>query len=125
MENYLGVNIAKLPDEQGFEMSQPFLIDRIITAINFDSTTTKSARDNVPVDFPLLNKDVDGPARKARWKYRGLIDMLGCLQGTSRQDIVTVTHQCAGFNNDPKLSYEQAVTKIVRYLLDTWGGIRA
>ena len=119
LENYLGVNIAKLPDEQGFEMSQPFLIDRIITAINFDSTTTKSARDNVPVGFPLLNKDVDGPARKARWKYRGLIGMLGYLQGTSRPDIAMATHQCARFNNDPKLSHERAVKKIVRYLLDT------
>ena len=29
LENYLGVNIAKFPDGKGFEMSQPFLIDRI------------------------------------------------------------------------------------------------
>ena len=44
--------------------------------------TTKGAIDNVPVDYPLLNKDVEGPARKAKWKYRGLIGMLGYLQGT-------------------------------------------
>ena len=119
LENYLGVNIAKLPGGEGFEMSQPFLIDRIIKAINFDSTTTKSARDNVPAVYPLLNKDVDGPARKAHWKYRGLIGMLGYLQGTSRPDIAMATHQCARFNNDPKLSHDRAVKKIVRYLLDT------
>ena len=28
-------------------------------------------------------------------------------------------HQCARFNNDPKLSHERAVKRIVRYLLDT------
>ena len=66
LDNYLGVNIAKLPDGKCFEMSQLFLIDRIIKAINFDSTTTKSARDNGTVDFPLLNKDVDGPAQNTR-----------------------------------------------------------
>ena len=31
-------------------------------------TTTKSARDKVPVGFPLLNKDVDGTAQKVCWK---------------------------------------------------------
>ena len=56
---YLGVSTAKLPDEKGFEMSEPFLIDILIKAVNFDSTTTKSARDNVPVGFPLLNKAMD------------------------------------------------------------------
>ena len=30
-----------------------------------------------------------------------------------------VTHKCARFNNDPYLSYEQSVKRIVRYLLDT------
>ena len=29
------------------------------------------------------------------------------------------THQCARFDNNPKLSYERAVKKIIRYLLDT------
>ena len=56
-------------------MSQPFLIDRIIEAIGFDLATTKGARDNVPVGYSLLNKDIDGPLRKARLKYRGLIGM--------------------------------------------------
>ena len=45
--------------------------------------------------------------------------MLGYLQGTSRPDLSIPTHQCARFNNDPKLSHARAVKKIVRYLLDT------
>ena len=69
LESYLGVCISKLPGGKSFEMSQPFLIDRNIKAIGFDLATTKGARDNVPVGYPLLNKDIDGSPRKARWKY--------------------------------------------------------
>ena len=119
LESYLGVCISKLPGGKSFEMSQPFLIDRIIKAIGFDLATTKGARDNVPVGYPLLNKDTDGPLRKAKWKYRTLIRMLGYLQGTTRPDISMATHQCARFNNDPRLYHERAVKKIVRYLLDS------
>ena len=77
LESYLGVCISKLPGGKGFEISKPFLIDRTIKAVGFDLATTKSARDNVPVGYPLLNKDMDGPPRKAKWKYRDLIGMLG------------------------------------------------
>ena len=45
--------------------------------------------------------------------------MLGYLQGTTRPDISMATHQCARFNNDPKLSHDRAVKRIVKYLLDT------
>ena len=119
LESYLGVCISKLSGTEGFIMSQPFLIDRLIKAIGFDLSTTNGSRDNVPASYPLLGKDVDGPVRKAKWKYRGIIGMLGYLQNTTRPDISMATHQCARFNNDPKLSHERAVKKIVRYLLDT------
>ena len=45
--------------------------------------------------------------------------MLRYLQGTTRLDITMATHQCAIFNNDPHLSYEQSVKRVGRYLLDT------
>ena len=45
---YLGVSMDMLPDGSGFIMSQPFLLDRIIKAVDFDSVTTKIARDSVP-----------------------------------------------------------------------------
>ena len=98
---------------------KPFLIDRVIQALNFDPKTTKSATNNTPAGYPLLNKDENGPTRKASWKYRGIIGMLGYLQGTTRPDIAMATHQCARFNNDPRLSHEQAVKRIGIYLLDT------
>ena len=100
LESYLEDSIAKLTGNAGVEMSQPFLIDRITKAIGFEMATTKGARDNVPVAYPLLNKDIDGPARKGKWKYRGLIGIFGYLQGTAtRPDISMANNQCARFSN--------------------------
>ena len=93
MNSYFGVDISPLPDKKGFTLSQPFLIDRVIQALNFDPKTTKSATNNTPAGYPLLNKDENGPSRKASWKYRGIIGMLGYLQGTKRPDIAMATHQ--------------------------------
>ena len=36
MNLYLGVDISSFPDKKGFTLSQPFLIDRVIQALNFD-----------------------------------------------------------------------------------------
>ena len=119
MSSYLGVDVSRLPDGNGFTLAQPYLIQRIIEALNLDPATTKSPRGNTPVAYPLLNKDPDGLPRQAMWKYRSVIGMLGYLQNTSRPDIAMATHQCARFNNDPKLSHERAVKRIGKYLLDT------
>ena len=48
MNSYLGVDIYSFPDKKGFNLSQPFLIDRVIQALNFDPKTTKSATNNTP-----------------------------------------------------------------------------
>ena len=66
---YIGVDISPFPDKKGFTLSQPLLIDRVIQALNFDPKTTKSATNNTPAGDPLLNKDENGPAGKASWKY--------------------------------------------------------
>ena len=57
MNSYLGVDISSFPDNKGFTLSQPFLIDRVIQALDFDPKTTKSAKNNTPAGYPLLNKD--------------------------------------------------------------------
>ena len=119
MDLYLGVDISLLPDKKGFTFSQPFLIDRVIQALNFDLKTTKIDTNNTPAGYSLLKKYENVPARKASWEYRGIIGILGYLQGTTRPDIAMETHQCARFNNDPHLSHERSVKRIGRYLLDT------
>ena len=42
--------------------------------------------------------------------------MLNCLLQTSRPEIAMAVHQCARFNNNPMLSHEKAVKRIVKYL---------
>ena len=68
MSSYLGVDISRLPGDDSFKLSQPFLIQRIIQAVNFDMTTTKGSRNNVPAGYSLLSKDENEPPRKAPWK---------------------------------------------------------
>ena len=116
LSKYLGVEIQQLQDG-GFSMTQPFLIQRILDAVNIDMSVTKSR--STPVVGPLLSRDEQGPARKYDWKYRTLTGMLGYLQGTTRPDISMATHQCARFNADPKLCHERAIKRICKYLLAT------
>ena len=65
LSSYLGVEISHLPNNEGFSLAQPYLTERIIQALKFDPSTTKSPRGNTPVAYPLLSKDKDGLARKA------------------------------------------------------------
>ena len=117
IEKYLGVDIQKLEDGSGLTLSQPHLIERILQAADIDLRMTNDR--SVPVVGPLLCKDENGPERKHEWNYRTLTGMLGYLQSTSRPDISMAVHQCARFNNMPKLTHERAIKRICKYLLGT------
>ena len=117
MERYLGVEITRHADKSGFTMTQPHLIERVLEAANIDLRMTNKR--DTPAVLPLLSKDENGPERKHTWKYRTLTGMLGYLQHTTRPDISMATHQCARFNNDPKLCHERAIKRICKYLLGT------
>jgi hypothetical protein len=117
IDQYLGVNIERLPDGTGFHLSQPHLIERILDAAHIDTRLTNARP--TPVVGPLLTRDEDGPDRKHEWKYRTLTGMLEYLQLTSRPEISMATHQCARFNTNPKLCHERAIKQICRYLLGT------
>ena len=71
INSYLGVDIYSCPDKKGFTLYQPFLIDRVIQDLNFYPKTTKSDTNNKPAGYPLLNKDENGPARKASLEVSG------------------------------------------------------
>ena len=117
MEKYLGVDIQKLQDGSGFTLSQPHLIERILQAAEIDLRMTNDR--SVPAVGPLLSRDENGPERKHDWNYRTLTGMLGYLQLTSRPDISMAVHQCARFNNMPKLIHERAIKRICKYLIGT------
>ena len=102
-------------------MKQPYLIERICTTLGLIDNDWKAEYNtkNTPVGKPVLSKDLEGKPRKLKWKYRTAVGMLSYLQGNTRPDISMATHQTARFCIDPKLSHEQAIMRIGRYLLGT------
>jgi hypothetical protein len=118
IDKYLGVNTKQI-DANAFELSQPFLIERITTLLGI--ADGKSNEKLTPVGKPLLNKDLNGVPREYDWEYRGAIKMLTLtyLTGSVRPDIAMATHQCARFSIHPMRSHEIAVMRIGRYLLAT------
>jgi len=115
IEEYLGIQIDHEP---GFlRMSQPNLINRIIEAI---PGMNKANPKSIPMSPTLImTKDLNGKTRQEDWSYRSLIGMMNYLVNTTRPELAYSAHQCARFCNDPKLSHEQAVKDIVRYLINT------
>jgi hypothetical protein len=116
INKYLGVSISQL-DDKSFNLTQPFLIERITAFLGIDKGRTNEQE--TPVGKPLLNKDLNGVPRKYTWEYRGAIGMLTYLTGSVRPDIAMAVHQCARFSVNPMRSHEQAVMRIGRYLLSS------
>ena len=117
IKNYLGVEVDSREDGK-IELRQKRLIERIIESVGLEKDILAAAKPT-PVVKPLLNKDLEGLPRKYDWNYRSIVGMLGYLQGSTRPDISMATHQCARYNNDPKLSHERAIRRIGKYLLGT------
>ena len=120
IDKFLGIEIKQLDDKR-FELKQPFLIERICRTLGLIDNDWKVESNNkrTPVGKPVLNKDLDGKPRKLKWKYRTAVGMLSYLQANTRPEISMATHQTARFCIDPKLSHEQAIMRIGRYLLGT------
>eukprot|EP00956_Cyclotella_meneghiniana_P016831 scaffold26923_cov50-Cyclotella_meneghiniana.AAC.1 len=120
IDKFLGIEIEHLDDKR-FEMKQPYLIERICRTLGLIDNDWKAETNtkNTPVGKPVLGKDLQGKPRKLKWKYRTAVGMLSYLQGNTCPDISMATHQTARFCIDPRLSHEQAIMRIGRYLLGT------
>ena len=114
METYLGIRLDHYSDGS-FKMSQPYLIDRIIESIP-GMKDAKIAKTPAAVDV-ILTKDPLGKERTDNWNYRSVIGQLNYLVNCTHPDLSYAVHQCARFSNDPKYIHEQAVKRIIRYLL--------
>ena len=93
------------------------LINRIIEEIS----GIKKAN---PVRYPalplvILTKETNSEERKEHWNYRSVIGMLNFLKKSTHSELCYAVHQCARFCNDPKMVYEQAVKRLIQYLLST------
>jgi hypothetical protein len=119
LDKFLGVDIQKVGVD-GFELSQPFLIDCLVSFVEDGCELDLNAKEPpTPVGKPLLHKDENGKVRKHTWNYGTAVGMSGYLQGSTRPDISMASHQCARFINDPKRSHERAMIRLVRYLKTT------
>jgi len=85
IDKFLGIDIKPL-GKQEFEISQPFLIDRILALLQLEHNgfETDSNDKLMPAAPQILNKDLMGKARKKSWKYRTDVGMLSYLQGHTR-----------------------------------------
>ena len=113
IDKYLGLMFTDI-DCNTFEMSQPFLVRRILEFLSLDEHKTKGR--DTPVGKPLLNRDLDGVPRKHLWLYRGAVGMLSYLGNSVRPEIQMAVHQTARFSVNPMRSHELAVMRLGRYL---------
>ena len=73
IDKYLEVEVEKLKGKE-FILRQPFIIQRILTALNVFKGDYNNRE--VPVIGPLLSQDLKGAKRKHDWSYRSAIGML-------------------------------------------------
>ena len=113
-EGYLAVDIKR--DDNKITFTQKGLTMRIIEAMGLD--TKYSTAKETPAESKALGKDIDGPPAKGIINYAQVIGMLLYLNH-SRPDISFAMHQCARYTFAPKLSHENALIQIGRYLKGT------
>ncbi len=120
IDKFLGIKIKRLGPKE-FEISQPFLIDCIVSFLGIKPQEDKvHCNDKFPpAAAQVLNKDLHGKPRKKPWKYRMVVGMMSYLQGHTRPDILMPVQQTEGFLNNPKLIHEQSIIWIKQYLLGT------
>ena len=112
IKNNLGVEVNKKADGT-IELRQKCLIERILEAVDLDIEMTNVSKPR-PVMKPLLHEDLEGLPQRYNWSHRSLIGMMGYLHGSTRPDILMATHQCASFNNDPRLLHKNSVSRIAK-----------
>jgi hypothetical protein len=116
LNDYLGVKVEYLPNGT-IKLSQPHLIQQVIDDLGFNDRTGGKA---TPAASTIkLHRDLHGEERREDWHYRSVIGKLNFIEKSTRPDIAYAVHQCARFSNDPKLSHENAVKRIVKYLITT------
>jgi Reverse transcriptase (RNA-dependent DNA polymerase) len=110
---FLGINFRK--DGSTIELTQPGLINKVITYLGMDDASPK----DTPATTAPLGTDKDGEPFDEQWSYPAAIGMLLYISSNTRPDCQFAVHQAARFSHCPKKTHAQAVKRIVRYLLKT------
>ena len=106
IDKYLGIKV-ETNSKGETKLSQPHLIDRIITAV--PGMSEANIADVHAIKDAVLHKDQGGAPRKQDWHYHSVIGMLNFLCNSTRPDISYAVHQCARFSENSKSSHEKAV----------------
>lgn len=116
MEENLSIIITHY-DNGLFRISQPRLIERIVSSI---PSMIDARIATIPASAGvMLTKKNNVEIRKEHWNYTVVIGILRCLVNCTHPEMVYIAHQCARFCNYPKYTHEQAMKTIIRYLIGT------
>jgi len=112
--SYLGVQVTV--DRSGtVTFIQQGLIHKVLKHCGMQDCNKKWT----PASTIPLGTDPNGQRFDATWDYAAAIGMLLYLSSNSRPDIQYAVHQCARFTHTPKMSHQQAILRICRYLKAT------
>lgn len=103
---FLGILMHKV--ENGIELKQTGLIQRILVSLGLEDCAPKST----PAEKTPLGKDIGGQHRLEDWNYRSVVGMMMYLATNSRPAIAFTVNQCSRFSNAPKRCHEKAIKRI-------------
>jgi hypothetical protein len=108
---FLEIQIKRLTSNK-FHLTQPGLIDRILTTMNLENCNGC----DTPAFMSPIRADQDGPAFNESWQYDSVIGMMMYLANNRCPDIAYTVHQAARFTHHPCQSHAVGVKKIAQYL---------
>jgi hypothetical protein len=118
VSDFLGVKIHCDIEAGSYSLTQPHLIQSIITDLGLQSENAK-IRDTPALAFRILQRHLNSPPHAENWHYSSVIGKLNYLEKCSRPDIAYAVHQCARFASDPHFEHSKAVKMIGWYLKST------
>jgi len=116
IDEYLGVKVQH-NDDGSFELSQPLLIEQILTALEFNNHT--KPKRTPALSSKILQRDEEGPDHETVWGFSRIIGQFNFLEKSSRPDIAYAVHQCTRFAVNPRTCHKHAILRIGRYLMNT------
>ena len=119
LQDYLGTRFIRHTDGR-MELQQQKSIDNCLRLMGMGEDKENVKIHDTPAESSkILHADDNGTDRKQGWNFRAVVGCLNYLQAMTRPDLSYSVHQCTRFCNSPKLSHEQALKRICRYLCGT------
>ena len=115
VNEYLGLKVTKSKDGKTMDLTQPHLIDKIISSAGLNAMSKTHQTPAVVI----LTKSASSKPTTESLDYRSVIGQMNYLAATTRPDIAFAVHQCARFCSNPRKPHYEAVKRIARYLAQT------